>query len=373
MGLGVHDGVGSKGDARVSNLDQPVETTAPAAGTVQRPATMRDVALAAGVSVSAVSYALSGTRPVRAEKRERVLRAVAELDYVPNGVARTLRSTRSRVLGVLLADLANPSYGLIARGIETAAHEAGYLTVVCTSPFGDDERSSAYIRGLEGIRVDGLILRVPRNDRELLPTALGTRAPAVLVMHDPPSSGRHLDRVLLDNALGVRLAVRHLAALGHQRIALVSSQDIARPTLVRLQGFLHGMDEAGLHADLTLVRTGPPGADIGDALTGEVLDVSPRPSALIVAHARHVVGALRAIGRCRLRVPEDLSVVASGIPDQFELFRPELTLIARPYEALGQAAARILLDRLTVRSIGDARIEVLEPTLRIGASTAAPP
>jgi DNA-binding LacI/PurR family transcriptional regulator len=334
---------------------------------------MREVALAAGVSISAVSYVLNNTRPVSAEKRARVLQAMADLEYVPNGMARALRSTRSGLIGVVLADLANPSYGLIARGIETVTGEAGYLTIFCTSPRDDDARSSAYVRGLEGIRVEGLILRATRQHRELLPSVLSARAPAVLVMHDPPSSARHLDRVLLDNALGVQLAVRHLAEHGHQRIALVSSQDIARPTLVRLQGFLHGMDDAGLHADMSLVRIGPPADQIGEALTGEVLDVSPRPTALLVAHARQVPGAIRAIRRRGLRVPDDLSLIVSGDPAQFELHRPDLTMIVQPYEALGQAAARLLLGRLrgaTDRS--EPRVAVLEPTLQVGASVGPP-
>jgi DNA-binding LacI/PurR family transcriptional regulator len=242
----------------------------------RRPVTMRDVAAAAGVSVSAVSYVLNNTRPVRAEKRARVLQAMADLEYVPNGMAQGLRRTRSGLLGVILPDLSMPPYGLFAKHIEAAAREAGYMTVVCNSAGDEDALTTAYMQRLQGLRADGLILRTTREQHELLPAVVQARIPAVLLMSDPPTIGRDLDRVLIDNALGVRLAVRELAQAGHRRIGLVSTQDLSRPTLVRLQGFLQGMGEAGLHADMSYVRIGAASADVGEALAGELLD---RPGA----------------------------------------------------------------------------------------------
>jgi LacI family transcriptional regulator len=340
----------------------------------RRAVTMRDVAAAAGVSVSAVSYVLNETRPVRADKRERVLKAMADLEYVPNGMAQALRRTRSRILGVILPDLSTPPYGLLAKHVEAAARAAGYMTVVCNSAGDEDALTTAYVRGLQGLRADGLILRTTREQHELLPAVVQAGIPAVLLMSDPPTIGRNLDRVLVDNALGVRLAIRELVQAGHRRIGLVSTQDLSRPTLVRLQGFLQGMEEAGLHADMAHVRIGAANADAGEALTAELLDGPDRPTALIVAQSRLSLGALRALRSRRLRVPDDLSIVVFGRRDYFDLFATDLTVVTLPMPEMAQLATRLLIGRLENRQ-HEARPPqqvILEPTLHRGASVGAP-
>ena len=339
-----------------------------------RPATMREVAAVAGVSVSAVSYVLNNTRPVSADKRARVLKAMADLEYVPNSMAQALRRTRSKILGVILPDLSTPPYGLLAKHIEAAAREAGYMTVVCNSAGDEDALTTAYVRGLQGLRADGLILRTTREQHQLLPVVVQAGIPAVLMMSDPPTIGRNLDRVLVDNALGVRLAVRELVRAGHRRIGLVSTQELSRPTLVRLQGFLRGMEEAGLHADMAHVRVGAANAASGEALTADLLDVPDRPTALIVAQSRLSLGALRALRSRRLRVPDDLSIVVFGRRDYFDLFATELTVVSLPMPEMAQTATRLLIDRLE-NGQGEApppQQVILEPTLHPGASVSAP-
>ncbi len=272
------------GDTLVGSSDRP-----------RRSVTMRDVAAAAGVSISAVSYVLNNTRPVRADKRARVLQAMSDLEYVPNGMAQALRRTRSGLLGLILPDLSNRPYGQLARHIEATARQSGYMTIVCNSAGDDDASVSAYVRNLEALRVDGFIFRSTREQHQLLPSVLQSRAPAVLMMSDPPSIGHQLDRVMIDHALGVRLAVRHLAEAGHRRIGLVTTEDLSKPTLVRLHGFLQGMEETGLKVDMDLVRIGAASAEGGTMLTGELLDAANRPTALVVAHGRQSIGALRAL------------------------------------------------------------------------------
>jgi len=337
---------------------------------------MRDVAAAAGVSISAVSYVLNNTRPVRADKRARVRQAMADLEYVPNGMAQALRRTRSGLLGVILPDLSTPPYGLLAKHVEAVAREAGYMTVVCNSAGDDDTLAAAYVRGLQALRADGLILRSTRDQHELLPAVVQSGVPAVLMMSDPPSIGRQLDRVLIDNALGVRLAVRELAQAGHERIGLVSTQDLSKPTLVRLQGFLQGMAEAGLHADMSQVRIGAASAEAAEALTCELLDGPRRPTALVVAHGRQSLGALRALRARRLRVPDDLSLVVFGRLDLFDLYPVDLTTVVLPLPEMGASAARLLIDRLEQRPApgqpADGQQIVLTPTLHVGASVAPP-
>jgi DNA-binding LacI/PurR family transcriptional regulator len=339
-----------------------------------RPVTMRDVAAAAGVSVSAVSYVLNKSRPVSAAKRARVLEVMADLEYVPNGMAQALRRTRSRILGVMLPDLSTPPYGLLAKHVEAAARAAGYMTVVCNSAGDEDALTTAYVRGLQGLRADGLILRTTREQHELLPAVVQSGIPAVLLMSDPPTIGQNLDRVLVDNPLGVRLAIRELVRAGHERIGLVSTQELSRPTLVRLQGFLHGMEEAGLHADMGHVRVGAATADAGEAMTADLLDRPDRPTALIVAQSRLSLGALRAVRARRLRVPDDLSIVVFGRRDYFDLFATDLTVVSLPMPEMAQIATRLLIERLEAGrdEVRPPQHVILEPTLQYGASVGPP-
>jgi LacI family transcriptional regulator len=339
-----------------------------------RPATMRQVAAVAGVSVSAVSYVLNNTRPVRADKRERVLKATADLEYVPNGMAQALRRTRSTILGVILPDLSTPPYGLLAKHIEASARAAGYMTVVCNSAGDEDALTTAYVRGLQGLRADGLILRTTREQHELLPAVVQAGIPAVLMMSDPPTVGRNVDRVLINNSLGVRLAIRELARAGHRRIGLVTTQELSRPTLVRLQGFFQGMEEAGLHADMAYVRVGAANADAGEALTADLLDASDRPTAIIIAQSRLSLGALRALRTRRIHVPDDLSVVVFGRRDYFDLFATDLTLVSLPMPEMAQVATELLIRRIE-HGPGEAappQQVILEPTLHLGASVGPP-
>ncbi|MFN8636595.1 MAG: LacI family DNA-binding transcriptional regulator [Chloroflexota bacterium] len=345
----------------------------------RRHVTMREVAAAAGVSVSAVSYVLNESRPVSADKRERVLKAIADLEYVPNGMAQALRRTRSGLLGMILPDLSTPPYGLLAKHVEAVARAAGYLTVVCNSAGDEDALTTAYVRGLQGLRIDGLILRTTRAQHELLPAVIQADIPAVLLMSDPPTVGRKLDRVLVDNALGVRLAVAELARAGHTRIGLVSTQDLSRPTLVRLQGFLQGMEEAGLHADMGHVRIGAANASAGEAMTADLLAGPNRPTALIVAQSRLSLGALRALNAHRLHVPDDLSLVVFGRRDFFDLYPTDLTIVELPMPEMASTAARLLIERLEHGNGANGshadlppRQVILEPTLHRGASVGPP-
>jgi LacI family transcriptional regulator len=335
---------------------------------------MRDVAAAAGVSISAVSYVLNNTRPVRADKRARVLQAMSDLEYVPNGMAQALRRTRTGLLGAILPDLSQPPYGQLARHIEATARESGYMTVVCNSAGDDDASVSAYVRSLEALRVDGFIFRSTREQQQLLPSVLQARAPAVLMMSDPPEIGHQLDRVMIDHALGVRMAVRHLAEAGHRRIGLVTTEDLSKPTLVRLHGFLRGMDEVGLKVDMDLVRIGEASSEGGTELTCDVLDAPKRPSALVVAHGRQSIGALRAIRARRIRVPDDLSLVVFGQMDYFDLFSTDLTVIVLPLAEMAETAAQLLIDRIEHGQHCEHPPQqlVLAPTLHVGDSVGPP-
>lgn len=341
-----------------------------------RPATMRDVAAAAGVSVSVVSYVLNNSRPVRSDKRARVLEVMSNLGYVPNGMAQALKRTRTGLIGALLPDLTHQGYELIGRGIETTGRDAGYLMIACNASH-DADQAVEYLRALEAIRVDGLVLRWNHAQDRLPPVLQSTRAPVVLVMHEPPVDGLRVDRVVSDTRLGMRLALRHLMELGHRRIGLIGSMnslDRGTSTRVRIGAFHQGMEDAGFEEDPRWVKLAVrPTPDDGVALAGEILDQDETPTALIVANVPCAIGALRAIRARGIRVPEDLSVIVFGTPEMFSLFAIDLTVIRQPYVEIGAQAARLLVERMRENGTAwSSRQVMIEPTLVPGASVGPP-
>src|SRR5581483_10105909 len=171
---------------------------------------------------------LNSTRSVGAERRERIRRAMPELGYVPHGTARALRSSKTHLTGMILPDLVNPIYGLLAQGASAVAQGAGYMTVVCTS---DDEtsRNATHLKALEATRVDGLIIKTPLREEDSRALAAATREPLVYVLHAPAWPEDPADCVMNDDALGVRLALQHLVAHGHRRIGFASNPNADRP------------------------------------------------------------------------------------------------------------------------------------------------
>ncbi len=334
--------------------------------------TMRDVAVAAGVSVSAVSYVLNGTRPVRADRRERIRRAMDELGYVPNGVARALRHSRSQLLAALLPDLTNPVYGLMAHSIEAVAREAGFLTVIGTTSL-DAGREDAYVRALVASRAEGLIVRPTRTDQPLAPAILDIRAPVVLLMHDLVPPSHPIDTVAIDNALGARLAVQHVAEQGHERIAFATVPYPAAPERGRLDGFRAGMRAAGLPVSDDLVHTAAPSPAAGQAIVEHLMALDHPPTALVVSHHRQAAGVLQALVARGLRVPEDLSLVVFGQPQFFAPMPVALTIVAQPFQQVGTVAAELLLRRIEDGHppLPPQRL-VLDPVLLPGGSVAAP-
>jgi LacI family transcriptional regulator len=334
---------------------------------------MRDVALAAGVSISAVSYVLNHSRPVRADKRARIEQAMAALNYIPNRTAQVLKGSRSRLIGVLLPDLINPIYGEIASSIEQVASTAGLLSILGTTSRQADHQAS-YLHALEASRVDGLIVRPtgPGEPRFLLAEA--RRAPLLLLMHEPPHGPGRVDSAIIDNAAGVRLAAEHLAEHGHTRIACLAANLPAPPGLGRVEGFVEAVADLGLDPDPRLVLVGEPTVACGETLTAALLDLDDGPTALIATHNRLAVGALHLLRRRGVRVPDDMSLVAFGRPEFFALYPLDLTLLVQPFPELGHAAAELLLERITAGPTEEwlPRRVVLEPTLVTGETVTRP-
>ncbi|MBJ2157175.1 LacI family DNA-binding transcriptional regulator [Variovorax sp. IB41] len=330
-------------------------------------ATIKDVALRAGVSVTTVSHVVNDTRHVSAKGRERVELAIRELGYVPNAMARSLKSNTTSTLGMLIPNSSNPYFAEIVRIVEDRCFGAGYTLVLCNT---DDEprRQSVYLQVLAERRIDGLIVVSTGDDDSLVTQLQGLRIPTVLV--DREIADPSCDLVETAHMQGGLLAVRHLLSLGHKRIACIGGPEGLTPSEQRIEGWRMALAETGSapNADALLWR-GAFTSQSGYEAMHAILRTENPPSAVFVCNDLMAIGALRAAHESGVHVPDELSIVGFDDIELSAYTSPPLTTVAQPKERIGALAVDMLLERVGGKR-RDARKVVLQPELRVRASTA---
>ena len=308
---------------------------------------IRAVAALAGVSPTTVSHALSGTRSVRAETRERVVRAAALLGYTPNRLASGLRLQRTGVVGLASDRIATtPFAGRIVQGAQDAARERGVVLMVVDAE-GDPGLEDAQLRALLDHRVDGILLARMSHQEVARPPALG-ELPAVLV-DAVPAGGWRVPAIAPDERGIAVTAVAHLLASGHRRIAFASTTDDAPASRGRAQGFREALEAAGLDGGRASIERSGSDARGGREVGRRLLDRPPveRPTAVFCFNDQIAMGVYQAAAALGLDVPRDCSIV--GV-DDLEIvaaaLQPGLTTIALPHREMGRWGMSTLLDRI---------------------------
>jgi LacI family transcriptional regulator len=329
--------------------------------------TIKHVAARAGVSFTTVSHVLNGTRRVSDSARQRVEQAVLELGYAPSAVARALKMSETRILGVLVPNIINPFFAELTRGIEDCCRHAGYSVFLCNSD-DDPERQGRYLQTLLERRVDGLLLAAPAGDSEALAKRLGA-VQVTKVVIDRAIEGLAADLVRVDHQAGARIAVEHLLSLGHRRIACLSGPSQFAVSRSRVAGWREALAKAGIHVDEDLLLEGEFSAAVGHARTQRLLargDVT----AIFASNDLLAIGALRAAAEAGVSVPQDLSVIGFDGIELGAYMHPALCTVGHPIRAIGEMAATVLIDGIT-GGLHEPREVVLEPQLMLRASTGA--
>ena len=300
-----------------------------------------DVAKEAGVSIATVSRVVNDNGyPVRAATRAQVLDAVQRLGFRPNDLARGLMQKRTRTVGLLVPDVANPYYPEIARGVEDVASAQSYALVFCNTDRRAD-KTEAYVNTLLEKRMDGIIIAGGGTDFTDASTAFAEYgAPVVFI-------GRHREgghSVQISNAAAARDATGHLTMLGHHKIAFLAGPMALTSVQDRLEGYRAGLQDADLDFDERLVREGDFGESSGYESTQALLAADPRPTAIFAANDLMAIGAIAAVQDAGLDVPDDVSVVGFDGIALGSYVRPALTTVAIPTYELGAAAMRMLLE-----------------------------
>ncbi|MGE4482409.1 LacI family DNA-binding transcriptional regulator [Acidocella sp.] len=304
---------------------------------------MKDVAERAGVALSTVSYVLNDSGPVADDRRARVLEAVRALGYLPNESARNLKRRNVATVGLVVPDLVNQYFAMIAEGVEQAASEKDVLVVFCT-PEASGEVESWNSRLLRSQRVDGLIYLSGADTRMESLVELTRVGPVVLV--DEKLLGFGLPCVVSQNRRGAREIAAHLTSLGHERMAILGGPPELWTAEQRLSGYREAIAAAGLDPDAVPVLTGDYRMESGEQLAAEALSPpsGERPTALICANDLMAIGALSYCRRIGLRVPEDVSVVGFDDLPLASLLTPSLTTVRQPARELGVEAVKLLLS-----------------------------
>ncbi len=305
--------------------------------------TINDVAKRAGVSPVTVSRVLNSAPNVNPATRERVNRAIADLGYVPNVVARSLRSRRTRSLALILPDITNPFWPTVARGVEDAAQQGGYSVLLCNSD-ENAEKQARYLEVVASQQVDGVIIAPCDSDSSKL-SILRDRGVATVVI-DRRIDDWDVDTVRGDSVGGAHALIRHLVELGHTQIVMLTGPADTSTSQDRVAGYEAALMHAGLPIDPRLIRYGEFRESSGHEMMQALLDECPIITAVFAANNAIAVGALQALGERGLRVPQDIAVVCfDDLSPASQLF-PFLTVAEQPAYEMGLEAARLLLSAL---------------------------
>jgi LacI family transcriptional regulator len=335
-----------------------------------RPATLRDVASAAGVHPATASRALNpGTRLLVSEDTaRRVNEAADRLGYRPNPVARSLRTRRSHTIGVLIPDLNNPLFPPIIRGIEDRLATRGYVALIGNTD-ADPAKERLVFDQMRARHVDGFVLGTATAGSPILAEAAEADVPVVLM--NRTSQDYPFSSVSADNEQGVRAAVAHLAGLGHTRIGHIAGPQDASTGASRLRGFQAAMAAHKLPvSDAQIAYAAAYSLEEGVRCGRELFGSDAGLTALVAANDMLAIGCYAALDELGLRCPEDISVVGFNDMPFIDRLRPPLSSVRFPHYQLGTEAATLLIERIEAKG-GPVKMLFLAPELVVRGSSIA--
>jgi LacI family transcriptional regulator len=337
---------------------------------VQTP-TLRDVAEVAGVHAATASRALNPEtrRLVNAETARRVLRAAESLGYQPNPIARSLKTAKSRTIGIVIPDLTNPLFPPIVRGIEDVLGPAGYSALLVNTD-NDAEREKSLVGSLRSRQVEGFIVATARLDHPLLAQLHAQGVKMILV--NRRAEGVDVPSITPDDATGVGLAVKHLVDLGHRRIVHLAGPQTTSTGVIRARAFRSALRDHGLDDDPSLIVSCEYWTeDEGARALREVLDSGADFTAVVAGNDLIALGCYDVFAERAISCPADISVVGFNDMPFLDKLQPPLTSVGVPHHQVGVEAARMLLESFNEPE-RPPRSVLLPLSLVVRGSTAGP-
>lgn len=298
---------------------------------------IRDVARLAGVSVATVSRALSNPEKVSPESLDKVHKAISEVGYRPNMLARNFRSARAYAVVVLVPDIANPFYSLFIRALEDRAHQKGYA-VLLGDTRGTPERELEYIRRVETRLADGIVQLRPSSEKSQ--NNIPADVPCVNACGCEYTTG---PAIRIDNRGAAKSMVNYLISLGHRRIGVISGLKDNPHAIDRLEGYKEALAEAGIPFEKDLIAEGDFTMWSGLNAAFQFCNMKNRPTAIFSMNDEMAIGAMQTLKNQGFKIPEDISVTGFDDIAYAKYSDPSLTTISQPAEEMGKMAMDMLL------------------------------
>ncbi|MGA2097229.1 MAG: LacI family DNA-binding transcriptional regulator [Candidatus Acidiferrum sp.] len=335
-----------------------------------KPATMKQIAERAQVSIGTVSHVVNGTAPVREKLRKRVLEVIAHLGYQPSQLARGLRRDTTNMLGMVIPDITNPFFPAVVRGVEDVAFNKSYRVVLCNTD-NDPAKEKAYIDELRSYRPAGLLI-IPASERSMS-SELGYSIPQgiPLIFLDRRPLDWKGDAVMVANEEGAFQATQYLLKMGHTRMAMLSGPSHVTNAVERMAGFRRALAKNNVKITPEYVQETRFDRDSGYRSALRLLNMLPRPTAIFAANDMVALGALLAVREMGLRCPKDVSIIGFDDQDLCIFTDPALSSVHQSGYQMGATAARLLLERISGKKARPQQI-VLPTELRIRNSVVAP-
>jgi len=325
--------------------------------------TIKEVADLAGVSVGTVSHVITGSVPVSEQLRVKVQAAIRKLDYHPNHVARSLKTSRTRTLGIIVPDMTISFFPQIIRGAEMAARESGYSLIAVNS-------TESAERQVEGILLLVAAAATPTAEISKISEA---GIPVVCLDRLPEKMPSPVDSVSVDDEQASAMGADHLLSMGYRRIAIVTGPLSLQNEQQRLHGYRRSLRRAGIKPDEALIWQGNLRTeDVETICRGRLeglLGKEAMPDAIFCTNGPTALGALRAMRDCGLSTPEHIGFVTFDELTVDDLFHPAITTVVQPAYEIGHEAAEILLERIGGKAGEGVRMERLPAALKVRESS----
>ncbi len=329
--------------------------------------TMDDVAKKAGVSKTTVSRIINGNYAhVNEITKEKVMRIVAELNYRPNAVAKSLKSMKTNVIGIVLSNLQNPFWSHVLQGVEDTCRDKGYNLMICNS----NDKSSLEQEHIEGLRlkqVDGIIVNPTMKNKNMFQSLVESDFPIIAI--NRKIEGVPIDTIVVDNVKGAHLAVEHLISKGAESVAvMVYPFEGISPRIERLTGYRMALKKHGIGVNENLIRVVQEEKGRAKEEVKNLLSRKNRPDAIFSTNNMMTLEILEGIKELGLSVPEDIRLVGYDETVWSQHLNPPLTTVSQPSYQMGEIAAWKLIDQLQAKQKKETEIISLKPSLIIRES-----
>ncbi|MFD2571628.1 LacI family DNA-binding transcriptional regulator [Spirosoma soli] len=305
--------------------------------------TIKDIARALNLSTSTVSRALRGSYEINAETKRLVMEYAERMNYRPNPIALSLKENRSRVIGVIVPQIANDFFSQTINGIEAIAYNRGYHVIISQS-HESFEREVLTVQQSVARKVDGLLISLSSQTNDVTHLQELQQKNFPIVMFDRVSAELEASQIIADNYAGAFAATEHLIQTGRRRIAHVTIPAYMSITQQRLAGYRAALEQYGIPFDETLVRHVGFGQHEVDPIVDDLLNQSPAPDAFFTASDRLALGCLAALRKRNVIIPEQVSFIGFTNLLVADLLDPPMSTVVQPAQEIGQVAAEQLIE-----------------------------